>query len=378
MVKNNIFTTIIKNFSISYLLILFLALFVLWASLFEINRSVRTTGVIVSHSNNQVVQIADGGVLAELLVTEGEKVRKGQLLAKLENQRILANYEQIKTDIAYLNASLSRVNALIFNKDIVFNNQSKITKSQEVLYNQQKQSFQEKISLLDQRLDIAEKQLQLNNKLFQTGDVSELEILQFKEKVIDIKEKILDTTNNYYEQLKKEKEQLEANLIKNQHKLKEQQDILKHSNIYSPVVGVIKDIKVKTLGGVLGAGETLMEISPGSDDIILEAKVFSQDIADISIGNDVLIKLDAFDFTIFGSLGGKVDYISSDTLLEQDESGRQQSFYKVKILITEKHKTILPKLGMSGAVEIITGKRSLFTYLVKPIKRAFDGALIEK
>jgi adhesin transport system membrane fusion protein len=378
MAKNNIWTTIVKNFSISYLLILFLVLFMLWASLFEINKSVRTTGVIVSHSSNQVVQIADGGILSQILVKEGEKVKKGQLLATLGRQRILANYEQIKTDIAYLNTSLIRVDALIFNKDIAFNNQTEITRSQEVLYNQQKQSFNDKVSLLKQRLNIAENQLQLNNKLFTTGDISELEILQLEEKVIDIKEKILDTTNSYYEELKKEKEQLEANLIKNKHKLKEQEDILRHSNIYSPVAGVIKDIKVKTLGGVLGTGDTLLEISPGSDDIILEAKVFSQDIADIYIGNDVLIKLDAFDFTIFGSLNGKVDYISSDTLLEQDESGRQQSFYKVNILITEKHNTIIPKLGMSGAVEIITGKRSLFTYLVKPIKRAFDGALIER
>ncbi len=373
---------IFKNFSISYVLVLFLVAFILWASFFEINRSVRTTATVVSASSNQVIQITDGGVLSGVLVKEGEQVTKGQLLASLEKQRILASYEQVNTDIAYLTASLNRVNALILNQDLHFDdfldNHAAITESQHTLYNQQKQSLQEQLSLLNERLNITEKQLLINTKLFHTGDVSELEILTLKEKTIDTKEKILQATNSFYQELKKEKEQIEANLLKNKYKLEEQKDILKHSNIYAPIKGIVKDIKMKTLGGVLGAGDTIMELSPISNDIILEAKVFSQDIADISVDDEVLIKLDAFDFTIFGSLQGRVTYISSDTLLEQDESGKQQSFYKVYILITETKDTIIPKLGMSATVEIITGMRSVFTYLVKPIKRGFDGALIEK
>jgi adhesin transport system membrane fusion protein len=160
---------------------------------------------------------------------------------------------------------------------------------------------------------------------------------------------------------------------------------LEYTSIHSPVNGIVKDLKVTTVGGVLRSGEQLMEISPSQGGVILEAKIAPVDIGRLKSGMLTTIKLDAFDYTIFGGLKGTVTYISSDTLLDKDSSGREAAFYQVNIKIegpehdeNEKSKLIKPKLGMSGTVDIKVGQRSLFTYLIKPISRGFGGALNEK
>lgn len=382
MSLDNILLKIQNNFSIVYVLLGGFLLFLIWASTFDIDKSIRSQGVVVANSNNQIIQVTDGGVLAKLLIANGQKVSKGQLLASLEKQRIQSNYNQIHSDIAYFQSSLNRIDAQIFNKKIVFDDfitkYPNFIESQKLLYLQQKKTIKQKIDLLNQNLKLNITRLEMSKKLFKTGDISKLEVLEIEEKILEINGKITDINNEYQNKLKSEKEKVIAELSKNHYKLKQQNDILKHSNIYSPVTGVVKQLKVTTIGGVLKAGEVLMEISPLNGGVVLKTKIKPSDIADIKIDMPALIKLDAFDYTIFGGLEGKVNYISSDTLLEKDSSGKEQNFYQVNIFITSKNNKIKPKLGMSATVEIKTGRRSLFNYLTKPIIRGFSGALSEK
>jgi adhesin transport system membrane fusion protein len=370
------------NFSISYVLLTGLLLFIIWALIFDIDKSVRSQGVVVATKNNQIIQVADGGILENILVSEGDIVYKNQQIASLENKRIEADYKQIQVENAYLQSLINRIDAQILNKNIVFSkeidNYPAFIKAQNILFLQQTKALSQKVNNLNKLLKIAKKRLKINQELIKNGDIAELEILQLSEKILDIEVKINDIKNNYQDKLKSEKEKVVAELIKNSYKLKQQFDVLKHTKIFSPVNGVVKELKITTIGGVLKAGDALMEVSPSAGGIILQAKINPSDIADIKLKIPVIIKLDAFDYSVFGSLNGEVEYISSDTLREKDPSGKMQIFYQVNVLITSKNPKIIPKLGMSAMLEIKTGSRSLFNYLTKPIIRGFSGSLSEK
>lgn len=377
------------SFSIVYVLLGGLIAFILWATLFDIDETVRAQGKVVANGSSQIIQVADGGVLSKLLVSEGEHVKQGQLLATLEKDRAQAGYYEVKSQVAYLKSALARANAEILAKPIVFDeltqNYPDFMNAQKALYVQKKRSLDQEVAILEESLAISTKEWEIIQSLEKTGDVSQLEVLRSRQKVLDLKRKVMDIKNKYYEKTSAEIEKLEGELAKNLYKLKKQKSVLKYTDIRSPVLGIVKELKVTTVGGVLRAGEQLMEISSSQGGVILEAKINPVDIGRLKLGMPAVIKLDAFDYTIFGGLKGKLNYISSDTLLDKDPSGRQITFYQVNIKIegpehedNAKSKAIKVKLGMSGTIDVKVGMRSLFTYLTKPIARGFSGALNEE
>lgn len=377
------------SFSIVYVLLGGLIAFILWATLFDIDETVRAQGKVVANGSSQIIQVADGGVLSKLLVSEGDHVKQGQLLATLEKDRAQAGYYEVKSQVAYLKSALARANAEILEKPIVFDELTQdypdFMDAQKALYIQKKRSLNQEVAILEESLAISTKEWGITQSLEKTGDVSQFEVLRAMQKVLDLKRKVMDTKNKYYEKISAEIEKLGGELAKNIYKLKKQKSVLEYTDIRSPVLGIVKELKVTTVGGVLRAGEQLMEISSSQGGVILEAKINPVDIGRLKLGMPVTIKLDAFDYTIFGGLKGTLNYISSDTLLDKDPSGRQMSFYQVNIKIegpehedNAKSKAIKVKLGMSGTIDIKIGMRSLFTYLTKPIVRGFSGALNEK
>lgn len=377
------------SFSIVYVFLGGLIIFILWATVFDIDETVRSQGKVVANGSNQIIQVADGGVLSKLLIKEGEFVQQGQLLATLEKDRAKAGYYEVESQVAHLKSELSRAQAILLNQPIEFDELLKkypdFIQAQTALYKQQKHSLEQEISLLKETLKISTSEWEITQKLQKNGDVSQLEVLRSRQKVLDFKRKLAERENGFYEKAGSEVKKLQGDLSSVLHKLKKQKSVLEYTSIYSPVEGIVKDLKVTTVGGVLRSGGQLMEISPSLGGVILEAKIAPVDIGRLKLDMSAVIKLDAFDYTIFGGLHGVVTYISSDTLVDKDPSGREMAFYQVNIKIegpehdnNEKSKSIKPKLGMSGTVDIKVGRRSLFTYLIKPISRGFSGALNEK
>ncbi len=389
MKLENLLLKIEQSFSITYVLLGGLIVFILWALWFDIDETVRAQGVVVASGRTQIIQSADGGILSKLLVREGQQVKQGELLAILEKGRIQAGYHQVRSQVAHLKSALARANAQILDSKIVFDDLVKaypdFMNTQQALYNQKKRSLGDEVSMLEDSLLISEEEWQITKNLSTTGDVSQLEVLRAKQKLLELERKIVEVKNNYYERTRLEIEELEGRLATQLHKLQEQADILGYTDIYAPVSGVIKSLQVTTVGGVLRAGEELMTISPNRGGVIMEVKVNPVDVGRLKLGMPVAIKLDAFDYTVFGGLSGEVVHISSDTLVEQEPSGRSQSFYRVNVEIKDveeqdnaKAKFIQVKLGMSATVDMKVGIRSLFGYLTKPVTRGFSGALNER
>lgn len=371
-----------------FILFILLFLFFLWSFFFKIDQTVRSNGVIISSARNQIIQVADGGVLVKLLVKEGSYVKKGQLLATLERERASALYEESLSRLLSLKIQLKRHRSEITGVHLEYGDEFEgyddLINSQNKLYLQKKKSLDDEINYLEDLLFIAKKELDMNKNLLASGDISQLEMMRSKRQLIDIRGKIINANNKYFDDAYNSSAEIESKIEIERHKLYEREDILNHTNVLSPIEGVVNYISVTTIGGVLRPGDELMQLSPTNDDIFIEAKINPMDIGNLKNGQRVNIKLNAFDFVIYGNLLGNLKYIGSDTLTE-NINGTLESYYNVHVVIDKEHKNSLSKFsniklkpGMGATIDVITGERSVFSYITKPIVRAFSGALGEK
>lgn len=376
----------VRHPSMMVLLFVGLGLFVAWAAIFEIDQGVRAQGSIIASSRTQIIQAADGGVLLKLLVAEGDQVKAGQLLAVLEKGRAEAGYEEIRAKAASLRTALVRTNAEVRMTAPVFDHSfdtyHEFVAPQQRLYAQRKRSMDEELDSLNEALVMGREELKMNEKLLSDGDVSRLDMLRARRQVTDLEGKIASVRNKYLQDSSAEAAKLEEDLASVNSKLSERQSILDHTDLTAPVAGVIKLLKVTTIGGVLRAGDELMQIAPTENELIIEAKVLPADIGLLQLGLPVSVKLDAFDYSVYGSLQGDVSYISPDTLSEAGANGQTATYYRVQVRLNKemqnaKGKDIVIKPGMTASLDIRIGSRTVLKYIAKPIFKAFGGALAE-
>ena len=377
--------------SMTALLLAALVAFVLWAALFEIEQTVRAQGQFIPTARTQVIQSADGGVLEKLLVEEGQSVKAGQELAVMERERSVAGFDESRAKEAALATALARTQAEALDRAPEFGPwlraYPKIVAVQQSLYVQRKRSLDQEISSLQQALDMANEELRMNEALLKNGDTSRLEVMRAKRQAVDIEGKINATRNKYLQDARAEASKLAEDLASNSYKLDERKSVLGHTVLTAPIAGVVKYLKVTTIGGVLRAGDEMMQISPTEGGMVIEVKINPVDIGQLQLELPVTIKLDAFDYSVYGSLEGTLVYLSSDTLVEQGANGQSSTYYRAQVkLDAEKARNhpnpmlaaVVLKPGMTASVDIKTGRRSVLKYLAKPIYKAFGGALNER
>ena len=372
-----------------------LAAFIAWAGYFEIDQTVHTTGQVILSARTQLVQTADGGVLKELTVQEGDTVTSGQLLAVLEKERVQANLEETRSRTMSLKAALLRAKAEVHFETPQFGPEFKqypeFVSAQQGLYLQRKRSLDEELRTQQDALAMALQEKRMNDNLFKNGDVSELDVLRAKRQVSEIEGRIAGTKNKYLQDTRTELTRIEDELSSQNQKLNGAENLLSHTDIMAPMDGVVKTLKIHTLGGVLRPGDELMQIAPVGDALLLEAKVLPSDIGQLVKGQMVFITLDAYDYSIYGNLKGELIDISPDTLSDSNAqgslintpSGQPSVYYKVTIGIAkdqENSKVALMEIkpGMTASIDIRTGTRNLLTYLLKPVIKTLGTSLNER
>ena len=369
------------------LLAAILLLFGIWSTQSQMDQTIRSSGQVIAVARNQIIQAADGGVLKQLLVTEGQTVSAGEVVAKLETTRSEAGYQEIKAKLTALHAALMRAQAeasgvvLIFDRQ--FDRQAQFKPGQEQIYLQKKKSLEEDLALLNASLQLSEDELRINQSLFNSGDLSQVELMKAQRQLHDSQGRVLNLKNKYLQDAKVEVVRLEEEISSNQFKLNERQNVLDHSVLVTPVAGIVKVLRMTTVGGVLRAGDELMHISPTQSGQVIEAKISPSDIGELKIGLPVAVKLDAFDFSVYGMLQGQLSYISSDTLTESGPNGATQTYYRIQVELEpppDHHRLKLADLksGMTASLDIRTRSRSVWQYLTKPVQKAFSGALHER
>lgn len=361
--------------------------FLVWANWAELDQITRASGQVIASSRNQVIQAPDGGVLAALPVREGAQVKRGELLARFDKTRTEAGYLESAAKAAALKATVARLNAEIFGGSPKFPPElakyPEFRTTQLALFNKRRAAVREEIGALEQSRALIKAELDMNLPLLKTGDVSRAEILKLQRQAADIQGQITNRRNKYLQDTQTDLAKTQEDLAGVLQILAQRKEQLDYTEIRAPMDGVVRNVRLTTLGGVAKPGEEIMQIVPLNDDMIIEAKVKPADIAFVRPGLPASVKLDAYDYTLYGSLMGKVSYISADTLNEEVR-GNDQPYYRVQIktrahnLVSRRNQRIDIQPGMTATVEIKTGSNTVLRYLTKPITKTISESLGER
>lgn len=357
-----------------------------WASFAKINQVTRAQATVIASARTQEIQASEGGVLTELAVVEGQEVKQGQLLVVLEEERAKAALDNTAAKTAALKTKLTRLNAEIFETDLVFSddvkNYPEYVQNQTALYNRRRQAINEDISSLQKILVLAKQELDMNEPLLVYGDVSQADVIRLRRQVADIEAQISNKRNKYFEEAQSEMTRTQEELDAELEQLRDRTQVLQEKRLMAPTEGKVNNINVTTIGGVVKPGEIIMQILPTSSDLVVEAKVSTTDIAYVKKGQEAVVKLDAYDYSIFGAMNGTVSYISPDTLMEQTAQG-EEPYYRVLIVITGaefdgRQDEIVIKPGMTASVDIKALERTVLSYLTKPITKTLSEGMGER
>ncbi|EGQ8218081.1 hemolysin secretion protein D [Vibrio parahaemolyticus] len=427
-----------------WVMVLFFVAAIGWASWAQIDQVTVGQGKVIPSSQIQVVQNLEGGLVKEILVKEGQLVKKGQQLLLIDDTRFRSDYREREQQVANLTASVlqlsASINSVAVNRDfniqdweksvvldygkltfppVLEETQPQLTQRQKAEYREDLDNLRNQLSVIDQQVEqkqqdlveiearvrnlrqsyqYAKKELDITQPLADEGVVPRIELLKLQRQVNDtrremtsselkipviksaIKESMLNRIDvalkfrsEQQEKLNNAQDQLSA-LVESAVGL---EDRVNRTVVLSPVTGKIKTLNVNTVGGVIQPGMDIVEIVPTEDTLLVEAKIAPKDIAFLRPNLNAIVKFTAYDFTKYGGLVGELEHISADTT--QDEEGN--SFYIVRVR-TEKTSfgqdadlPIIP--GMTASVDIITGKRTVLEYLLKPILSAKTNALKE-
>ena len=361
--------------------------FRLWASWAELDQITRANGQVIASARNQVIQASEGGVLAELPVREGALIKRGQLLARFDQTKAESSYLESAAKAAALQASVARLHAEVFGGSPRFAPQlahyPECRANQLALFNKRQGAVREEVAALEKSMLLISEELDMNLPLLVSGDVSRAEILKLRRQVVEIQAQITNRRNKYLQDCQTDLVKAEEDLAGIAQVVAQRKEQLAVTEVRAPMDGIVRNVRLTTLGGVAKAGEEIMQIVPSSDDLIIEAKVKPADIAFIKPGLPAAIKLDAYDYQIYGRLKGKVSYISADTLSE-DGRNNEQPYYRVQIKTDGRNlqslgaERMLIQAGMTGTVELNTRRKNVLHYLTKPITKTFSEALGER
>ncbi|MGI6902660.1 MULTISPECIES: HlyD family type I secretion periplasmic adaptor subunit [Leclercia] len=400
---------------------------ILWASLASIDEVTRGEGRAIPSSRLQKVQNLEGGIVAEVFVHEGEVVKAGAPLLRLDDTQFRSNAGESEADRLALQARIQRLTAQLndattltlapeivkkapeiasgemelfasvnkrIQSELAGLNEQLVQKKQELL------DFQGKASQYRRSLGLQQQEVAMSEPLVAKGAISKVEVLRLRRGVVEtqgqldsvtlaipraeaaikeIESKVSETRGRYRSEALGQLNEARTDLSKIEASGKAISDRVNRTLVTSPVRGVVQQLMVNTIGGVIQPGNDLVEIVPLDDKLLVEAKIRPQDIAFLRPGQEATVKFTAYDYTIYGGLKGTLEQISPDTVTDKD--GKR--FYVIRLRTDKNHlgtdeKPLLIIPGMVASVDIITGKKTVMAYLLKPILRARAEAFHER
>lgn len=368
-------------------LLLVIIPFFAWASYAQIDQISHAQGQVIASAKTQEIQSANDGVVEQIYVHEGDHVKKGDRLISLEKSQSQASYDDSRAKVAALQATLVRLRAEVYGKPLVFSDISRqypeFIENQTALFHRRQQAMNDEVAALKESLKLAQDELDLNMPLLKSGDIGATEIIRLKRQIADLKGQISNKRNKYFQDSQAEMTKAEEELSTKDQELMDRSITLERTVITSPMNAIVKNIILTTQGARVRPGDVILELVPSGDQLIVEAKLSPSDISFIKQGQKAAVKLDAYDYSIYGIFHGTVKYISPDTLMEKTPEGEKR-YFRVLItlnqteLISKSGKKIEIAPGMTSQVDIITGNRSVLTYLTKPITKTFSESFHER
>ena len=367
--------------------LLIIVVFVSWAYSAKLSQVTRAPGKVIPSSRTQVVQTQDGGVLEAIEVKEGDIVEPGQLLARIDSTRAQAGYLEARAKVAALSAKLARLTAEMKGARPIFpalvNDYPDIQSNEMILLEKRTAALRDEVHWLKVMKDLAQKELEMNRPLLASGDVSRTEVLRLEREVADLSSRISHRENRNLQEVQAELSETQQELESFTQNLSQRKSVLDQTEVYAPMRGIVKNVSITTIGGVYRQGDEVMEIVPLEDDLLIEAKVSPVDIAFLALDYPASVKIDAYDYTIYGDLEGTLEFISADTVTD-DLKHNEEPYFRVRVRTSgrsfrnapEQNLEIQP--GMTATVEIKTGERTVLEYFLKPVIKTMSEALSER
>jgi adhesin transport system membrane fusion protein len=363
------------------------AVFSAWAYWAEIDEITRAPGAVIASSRTQVIQSQDGGTIADMLVREGDVVEAGQLLLRFDQTRSQASFLEARAKAAGLAATAARLRAEMLGGQPEYPDSvepyPEFSRNQTQLFKKRRAALDEEIQSIRGMMRLVRQELDMTEPLLKTGDVSRTEVLRLQRQLVEMQAQITNRRNKFFQDAQAELSKVEEEMATLEQTLAQRQSQVEFTELRAPVKGVVKNVRITTLGGVVRPGEEVMQIVPLEDDLVIEAKVSPADIAFLKPGLEVSVKLDAYDYTIYGNLQGQLFYISADTLSEDLRQG-EQPYYRVQVRTQGRRFSARPNdqldilPGMTASIEVKTGQRTVLQYLLKPVVKTLSESLGER
>ena len=370
-----------KSSMVIWIIGLGLLVFFIWAALFKLEEVSTGTGKVIPSSKEQIIQSLEGGILTKLDVKEGDIVEKGTILAQFDPTRFASNVGESQSLLVSSLATSARLRAEVNGTALQFpeivQKDSQLVREETQLYNTRRINLEESISDLTTSLTLVQQELRMTEPLVAKGAASEVEVLRLKRQASDLQKQINDTRSQYYVKAREELSKANTDVETQRQIVKGKSDTLNRTVFRAPVRGVVKEINVMTLGGVIPPNGKIMTIVPLDEQLLIEARISPRDIAFIRPNQQALVKITAYDYAIYGGLHGKVTVISPDTI--RDEVKQDQFYYRVYIrtdsdkLRNKQGKTFAITPGMVATVDIRTGQKTVLDYLIKPFNKAREA-----
>ncbi|WP_205300733.1 HlyD family type I secretion periplasmic adaptor subunit [Pantoea sp. Ap-967] len=407
--------------------IAFFLFLILWASFAEVDEVTRGEGKAIPSSKLQKIQNLEGGIIAEIYAKEGEIVEVGQPLLRLDETRFASNKGETEADRQAMALRVERLSAEVDDRplnidDVLRKAAPNQAANEQSLYQSRKQQLHDEIAGLEQQLvqrqqelreftskraqyanslQLLRQEIGMSEPLVAQGAISQVEVLRLRRSEVEnrgqldatslaipraeaaireVQSKIEETRGKFRSDALTQLNEARTELNKATATSKALDDRVNRTLVTSPVRGIIKQLLVNTIGGVIQPGSDIVEIVPLDDSLVIEAKILPKDIAFLHPGQEATVKFTAYDYTIYGGLKAKLEQIGADTITDED---KKTTYYLIRLRTDRSHlgsdaKPLLIIPGMVATVDIMTGEKTIMSYLLKPIMKARTEALRER
>lgn len=383
-----------------------LALFavaLIWSYFAVLDEVKRGNGRVVPSRSMQVVQSLEGGIVTEILAQEGAIVREGQPLMRIDDTGFAAQFGEVRERRAAMAARVTRLEAEVTGGKPNFSDElvaaaRKAVDTERSLYEARVRKVAQEIDVFKQTetrltdtLALLDREMALTRSLYAQKVIPEIEMLRLDRQAADMrgqlaetKSKIANVTSTFRAQSEEDLAKSKGDLAVLEETIKSAQDRVRRTELRSPVRGIVNKLNVTTVGAVVAPGGSVMDIVPLDDSLLVEGRIRPQDIAFIRPNQDAVVKITAYDSSVYGSLKGKVERISADTIAEEAKGqAEKETFYRVMVRTETNHlgsvNDALPIIpGMVATVEVLTGSKSVLSYLLKPARVLRDEAMRER
>ena len=379
--------------------------FVVWAHFAVLDEVKRGNGKVIPSQQTQVVQSLEGGIVQAILVQEGAIVQKNQSLMNIDDTKFASEFGEIRERRAAMAARVARLQAEATGKErLAFSEElrqaaPRAVETEGSVFETRARKIAQDIDVVAQQetrltesLKLLERELEITRKLYAQKVVPEIEMLRLERQASEMrgqlaeaKSRLMNIRTAFRSQADEDLAKSKGDLAVLDENIKSAQDRVRRTDLKSPVYGIVNKLNVNTIGAVVQPGASLMEIVPLDDSLLVEGRIRPQDIAFIRPQQAAVVKITAYDSSVYGSLKGKVERISADTIIDEkaDRTERQETFYRV-VVRTDKNQLgtvehplpIIP--GMIATVEVLTGEKSVLDYILKPARLLRDEALRER